>query len=325
MNLTVCLKKYFAMLRQAKILKCSLYFFLFCCTDYKNPQAAVPVIFELGKVSTQDVEYGFSLSDSGKEAYFTRSADPWGTPNANSAIYFTIFQKGQWAKPQIVSFSGQAKDSDPHLSADGKTLYFISNRQSKDSPVPSADIWKVERSATGVWDAPVRLDDAINSEFDEYSPRTDSLGNLYFASNRPGGYGQGDLYVAFKSPSGWDPPVNLGPKINTAQGEWNLEISKDGNTLFFEASGRPQNASSYGDLYLSFKQHGQWTPPQNLTTLNTSGSDLSPEWREKTYTLYYASSDSLSGSATHIYVVDFKKAYQQYRKNTINSIVRPQE
>ena len=325
MNLTTPLRKYFTTQQKIGVLLPSLCFFLFSCINSKNWQPDGPEIFEPGKVSTKAVEYSFSLSERGNEAYFTRSAAPWGTQNAKSTIYFTTFQKGQWAIPKIAPFSGKMNDSDPYLSTDGKTLYFISNRQPNDNRVASADIWKVERASTGTWGAPVHLGDEINSDFNEYSPRTDAKGNLYFASDRPGGFGQGDLYVAYKKQSGWSPPVNLGPTINTAGGEWNLEISKDGNVLFFEASGRPQNASSFGDLYLSFKLHGQWTSPQNLVSLNTSGSELAPEWREKTFTLYYASSDSLSGKTTHIYAVDFKNEYLDYRKNALECTTPPRK
>ena len=88
--------------------------------------------------------------------------------------------------------------------------------------------WKVEKDADGSWEIPLRLNNSINSEKNEYSPRTDQLGNLYFASDRSGGYGQGYLYFSKKEKDTFSLPINLGNVINSDKGEWNLEINDDG-------------------------------------------------------------------------------------------------
>ncbi|MEW2922835.1 hypothetical protein AB1A65_15280 [Muricauda sp. ANG21] len=269
--------------------------------------------FQPGLISTEVVEYACTFSTSGDELYFARSEQEWGSRTMKSAIYHAVKTSGQWSIPQLAPFSGEFDDSDPHLSKDGNTLYFVSDRPGGNRPA-SADIWKVKKDQNGAWGTPIALPYPINSEQREYSPRTDDEGNLYFASDRSGGYGQGDLYVAQWSDGAFSEPENLGNILNSEMGEWNLEINGSGDLIIFEASGREENVSSYGDLYISFKEGGQWTVTQNLVELNTSGSDLYPYLTPDEKQLFYASSDSLQGKHTHIYVTDFEKLYRRYKR-----------
>ncbi len=284
------------------------------CKDELKPQ-----IFEPENISTKLVEYSPSFSNTGFEVYFAKSNDKWGTSGMKSSIYYSVKEDGEWSAPKLTSFSGQYDDSAPHISNNGKTLYFISKRPSKETKQISKDVWKVEKNENGTWEIPVRLNKSINSEKNEYSPRTDKFGNLYFASNRLGGYGQGDLYFAKKGKDTFSLPINLGNVINSDKGEWNLEINNDGNVIIFESSGREQNLSSYGDLYISFKLNNQWSIPQAIKEINTTGSDLYAELIEDDKLLYYTSSDSLKSTDTNIYSIEFGTIYKSYKKNAVLS------
>ena len=267
---------------------------------------------EPGTISSPLVEYACSLSASGDALYFARSDQRWGDGNMKSSIYYSVKKKGKWSSPELASFSGKYDDSDPYLTQDGNTLYFISQRPFEDIPI-SADIWRVKKSDNGNWGEPMRLPNPINSTSTEFSPRIDGKGNLYFASDRPGGLGQGDLYIAQISNGQFSDPQNMGNTINSSKGEWNLEINDSGDVLIFEASQRKQNVSSYGDLYISFKQGTAWTIPQNIKELNTSGSDLYPFLGKDEGFLYYTSSDSLKGQNTDIYFTEFPPIYDNYK------------
>ncbi len=269
-------------------------------------------IFEPGIISTDAVEYSSSFSSSGSEIYFARSHDKWGS-GGKSSIYHSIKTNNQWSPPELVSFSGNYNDSGPHLTQDGGKIYFISHRPSNNNP-GSADIWMVEKDNHGQWGTPVRLKDPINSPGREYSPRTDKHGNLYFASDRLGGYGQGDLYISRNVNGVLSPPENMGNTINSPKGEWNLEINDEGNLLIFEASGRSQNVTVPGDLYISFRERNTWTIPQNIEELNTSGSDLYPELTNNGEKLYFTSSDSLNSEDTNLYFTEFNPIYDKYRQ-----------
>ncbi len=275
--------------------------------------ATVPVLFEPGLISTAQVETSSTFSRDGKELYFARRPGKWGQGKSSSFIYRSVKQNGSWSPPELASFSGTYNDGAPHLSQDGNQLYFISSRPS-DTGETSADIWITQREADGNWGTPRRLPSPINSSFTEYSPRTDAQGNLYFASTRPGGYGQGDLYMAKRVTEGFGMPINLGPAINSQLGEWNLGINRSGDILVFEASQRAENLSSYGDLYISFKIEGQWTPALNLKELNTTGSNLYPYMTPDGGRLYFTSSATLESTDTNIFSVAFKPLVSQYRK-----------
>ncbi|WP_271768401.1 hypothetical protein [Aquimarina algiphila] len=292
--------------------------FLLCNTFIlaQDREEAFITMFEPKNISTNSVEYSSSFSSSGIEVYFTRSNNKWGTGNMKTSIYYSVKKNGKWSIPEQVSFSSQFDDSSPHLTTDGNTLYFVSKRPSKGVPI-SSDIWVVKKDETGKWGIPFRLNNPVNSEYREYSPCTDDAGNLYFASDRPNGYGQGDLYIAKIENKKFMAPVNLGNSINTKHGEWNLEVNKKGNLLIFEASGRKENVSSYGDLYISFKSDTKWSIPQNIKELNTSGSDLYPHITHDGKTLFFTSSNSLNSVDTNIYFTEFKPIYEKYKRQAV--------
>ncbi len=275
-----------------------------------------PSVFQSENISTEAVEYCPTFSPSGLEIYFAKSDDKWGMVDMKSSIYYSVKNDDKWSSPVEVSFSGKYDDKDPHLTSDGRTMYFISRRPSKANHV-SADIWMVVKDEMEKWGTPIRLNNPVNSQGNEYSPCTDKNGNLYFASDRSGGYGQGDLYMAEKINGEFTIPINLGNSINSDKGEWNLEINGDGKMIIFEASQREQNLSSYGDLYITFKSNNMWTIPQNIKELNTTGSDLYPHLVDDESTLYYTSSDSLKSTNTDIYFIEFKTILDNYKIRSV--------
>jgi Tol biopolymer transport system component len=62
---------------------------------------------------------------------------------------------------------------------------------------------------------------------------------VIFESQRPGGYGQSDLYISYNEDGVWTAPLNLGPVINTTQIEDNPFVSPDGKYLFFNRRTAP--------------------------------------------------------------------------------------
>ncbi len=70
---------------------------------------------------------------------------------------------------------------------------------------------------------PIKLSAIVNSQYNEITPWLDDEGRyLYFASDRPGGYGETDIWVTERldaSFTNWSKPVNLGPIVNTNKSE----------------------------------------------------------------------------------------------------------
>ena len=134
--------------------------------------------------------------------------------------------------------SGSSFDLFPCVSADGLELFFVSDRLGGSG---AEDLWVATRiSSTEPWTEPVNLGPGVNSSYVDAVPSlsTDGL-ELYFSSNRPGGYyaDDSDIWVTTRSArhGSWDEPVNLGPLLNV-----NREkiatcpcISADGLELYF--------------------------------------------------------------------------------------------
>ncbi len=99
---------------------------------------------------------------------------------------------------------------------------------------------------------------------------TPDLDELYFASDRPGGYGGYDLYVVRKIGGEWSSPVNLGPQVNTPDNEVFPFIHADG-TLYFGSNGH--GGAGGLDLFYSTKTRDVWRRPVNMGEPFNTGSD----------------------------------------------------
>jgi Tol biopolymer transport system component len=156
-------------------------------------------------------------------------------------------------------------DGGPNVSADGLTLYFVSDRP---RGYGELDLWFAKRkTASDPWQSPVNLGPTVNSSEGEASPSisTDGL-ELYFDSGprRPGGQGDADLWVTRRATRSapWRPPENLGPVVNSPHGDSTPQLSRDGLTLYF-SSWRP---SGFGNRDLWATTRRSLTEPWQLPT-----------------------------------------------------------
>ena len=134
------------------------------------------------------------------------------------------------------------------------------------------------------WSEPINLGPLVNSTALDRGPAIskDAL-SLYFASNRPGGFGLEDIYVSQRETRDdeWGPPTNLGPTINTAANETVPAFSRDGHLLFFVTS-RPGGFGG-ADIWVSRRDHTHddfgWQPPENLGAgVNSAFNDAGPSY-----------------------------------------------
>src|SRR5687768_14790243 len=125
----------------------------------------------------------------------------------------------------------------PNLSADGLTLYFVSDRPGGHSG--TAELWMSTRATLrDAWRTAVNVGLPVNSH-SAASPSISADGLELFFDNglrvRPGGQGSGDIWYARRTTpsSNWNEPQNLGPVINSPFTEGVPKLSRDGLTLFF--------------------------------------------------------------------------------------------
>lgn len=249
---------------------------------YCHLGAQEPKLF-LKELLSNKVEYGVTITPNEKTVYFVKTDSFY--VSKPKAIYKSVNVDGEWVKPEKVSFSGEYSDSSPFVTPDGKRLFFASSRPVDGKTVKRNNIWYVD-IVNGEEGQPVCLKE-VNSEESDYSPTTDKHGNLYFGSYRNGGLGSGDLWWSEFKNGKYHTPQNLS-SINSEQGEWGSCISPNGKFIIFENSGKSQNQSAAGDLYIAFKENDEWqTPIYFKNKLNSVGSDLTPKIHGNTF--YFAS------------------------------------
>ena len=121
-------------------------------------------------------------------------------------------------------------ESQPSLSADGKILYFASNRR---GGFGGRDLW-VSKNENGNWSVPINLGKKINTRKDETTPFIHPNGvSLYFSGNGYPGMGGYDLYLSLKKDSTWSKPKNLGYPINTFKDEVSIVIIGEGSKAYY--------------------------------------------------------------------------------------------
>jgi len=154
-----------------------------------------PVLFGEGVISTGDYDSHPAFMPDGRTLYFVKS-----TP---AFTFWTIvvshFRDGQWTTPEVAPFSGQFSDADPHITSDGKHLYFISNRPVPGKAKRDLDIWVIDSTETG-WSAPRNLGAPINSDGNESSDA--GRGRHTLLRVRPVRRQRGYGYLLF-APGGW--------------------------------------------------------------------------------------------------------------------------
>ncbi|WP_411282273.1 TolB family protein [Gemmatimonas sp.] len=159
------------------------------------------------------------------------------------------------------------------------------------------------------WSSAVPLSELNTPGATEGCPNVVRSGQvLYFASNRPGGYGALDLYVSYweSSAKQWGPALNLGPEINTAWNEQCPLVLQSGRRLVF-VSNRPGGVGGL-DLWITrqpnLRDAVSWETPSNLTAANSSLNDFGPgSYEENGRTVLYFNSNRLGGAGQQdIYV-----------------------
>lgn len=178
-------------------------------------QPSVP----LTELNTAYNEGAQSISTDGKLIFFTACTRSDGCGSCD--IYFSRNKDGLWSTPKNAGYpvNTSAWESQPSISANGETLYFVSNRPGGKGGM---DIWKCDlkgfsKLGNPMWATPVNLGDSINTPGNEISPFIHSDGKtLYFASDYWPGMGGYDIfYSRQKGDNEWSKPKNLGYPINT--------------------------------------------------------------------------------------------------------------
>lgn len=249
------------------------------------------------RINTAAPELFPSVSADGQTFYFTRRV------NGIDEDFF-------YAKRDTCDgwFAGINMGSPPNtlqqeaaqfVSADGHYLFFMrcDNRTISGWDQGGCDLYMAYR-ADSTWSIPQSFGATINTPGYEGMPCLSSDNReLYFVSDREGGYGGLDIWSSRFEHGLWQMPRNLGPEVNTSGDETAPFVYADNNTLFFASTGKPGMGGS--DLFMSRRASDtSWGEALNLgPKVNTPFDETSLSLNAKGDTAYFASDrDSLAGN-----------------------------
>ncbi len=195
----------------------------------------------------------YSICNQGKlgygctiyEAKYDSRTSKWGKPKMVEGVKGT--------KEVVVNSQGKIKkvatyDVHPNLSADGNTMFFVSDRDGGEGRL---DVWYSTFQGDS-WSEPQNAGKRINTAFDDISPDLSNDGNtLYFASNGRIGFGGFDLYKSAGGMGSWADAENMGAPLNTSYDDLAGVWSKDDSATYF-TSNRP-GCTGRDDIYWAKK------------------------------------------------------------------------
>lgn len=251
-------------------------------------------------VNTSDPEYSPVISLDGQSLYFASrrrwqdsSTDIFKDPKLNQYpedIFVSYLDpEGEWTSPEMLEFCERQKnEATISVSSDEKKIYVYQDQDGfgdiyfsdfKHNVFKKLNHLEIDRVNTKFWETHCTV-------------TPDGL-NMYFVSNRPGGFGGRDIYRIVKLPNGeWSEPINLGPEINTPYDEDCPYIAVDNKTLYFSSNGKTSMGGF--DVFMSIRdENNVWSPALNLGyPINSTGDDV----------FYTTTADGLKG-----YLSSFRK------------------
>ncbi|MDD4829475.1 MAG: OmpA family protein [Bacteroidales bacterium] len=255
-------------------------------TFYEKANVEMKEIFSLATLQTNGMyDKGFPLpepfNDSYNEGGATLTAD-------NRDLYYTVCQPkedylncdiyhSQWLGEywsDIKNLGNNVNnlgtwESQPCISPDGKTLYFVSNRA---GGYGGLDIWYSKKQKDLSWSKPINAGAKINTPLNEKAPFVHPDGvSFYFCSTGWRGLGGYDLFYLRLDDNKMKRPVNLGYPINTEGDEIGVYVTL-GNEMAYFASNNIEGNSNW-DIY-EFELDNKYKP-LNAKMLKGNVSDIS--------------------------------------------------
>jgi outer membrane protein OmpA-like peptidoglycan-associated protein len=156
---------------------------------------------------------------------------------------------------------------------------------------------------TETFGAPFNPGPPLNTKYNETQPCIAENGRIiYFASDRPGGSGDMDIWWSRLGRNGkWEEPVNAGPVINTPWDELTPFLHFDGSSFYFTSAGH----AGYGETDIFFSSRsddGAFTPPVNCGAgINTKETEANLIVLPRGNTGYFVSDRNAMSGATEGY------------------------
>lgn len=267
------------------------------------PAGAVALPMHKGRINTNAAEMFPQLSADGKWLYYTRLSQ-----GVNADLYRAKRDScGGWFSGRKLPYpiSTSAGEQAAMYSADRHYLFFTRCDMRSPNGVEGGgcDLFMAytvfpDDSLGAQWSTPQSFGFTINTPAYEGEPCLSADNReLFFVSDRAGGYGGKDIYVSRFEGGRWQMPRNLGPEINTPGDETSPFLHPDGQSFYFSSTGHPGFGGS--DIFKSRRINDTvWAAPQNLgRPYNSLRDDFGATVSLAGDTLYFTSDrDSAAGN-----------------------------
>lgn len=244
-------------------------------------------IINLGPdINTEASEYYPIVSPEGNSLFFTSRNRAAGLGGEDIWVSQKIENKWTVAKNIGSPINTELHEGIINLSPDSMIAFIYGNYPDS---YGNGDIYYSELEKDG-WSEVKNIGPPINTEYFEADACLSSDGRtLFFVSDRPGVVGEfkpknryrhpyfnTDIFVSFKTDSGWTEPFSLGEKINTSLCERGPIFHPDGSTMFFCSSGHPGLGDL--DLFVSRKNGEDWTDWSEPVNLGKEINTIHKDW-----------------------------------------------
>ena len=186
-----------------------------------------------GPINSRFDDGALVISPDGQLAIFA-SNRPGGKGRYD--LYYTRKKGGKWSIPQNMGDGVNTEywESQPSISSDGKTVYFVSDRR---GGYGGSDIYFVTLQADGSFGNPYNLGAPVNTKGNEMTPFIhQDARTMYFVSNGHLGMGESDIFVARKDNKGVFSIIeNIGYPINSTQNELGLIVDATGQLAYYSS------------------------------------------------------------------------------------------
>ncbi len=211
------------------------------------------------------------LTADGQTLLFTRNIGDRRTGNEDFYISKKDGKGYSKAKSIGAPINSDKNEGTASISADGQYIFYTYCGEIENSCDILLSVLDGDQ-----WSEPKNLGSPVNTRRWETQPSVAFNGKtVYFASDRPGGFGGSDIWMTTYNNGRWAPPINLGPEVNTDGEEQYPFIALDDKTLFFVSNGHPGMGGL--DIFSSKRAtNGRWQTPLNIGyPINTNEDEQS--------------------------------------------------
>jgi TolB protein len=279
---------------------------ILCCAGVSAEELRIvgpATLFAPGIASTAYSDVRLTLSPDARLALWFSRNRPGGTGGYD--IWMARRGPSGWEPAAPVPFNSSARDFDPAFSADGRYVYFCSDRP---GGAGGDDIYRIAVSR-GRFGTPELLGREVNSPGNEWAPMLSPDSSvLLFSSNGRGGAGRMDLFTARRRAAGFDAATALPGEINSSADEFDAAFLADGTTVVFS---RAQDlATDVVNLFHARREsYGYGTGAALTDRVNTPGkSTYGPmlDWSQPNQLTFTGSRAEAAAGGADLYVVRYR-------------------